>query len=86
MRHETQGTGKGTRGAEGEWSQEQSRSEGVGATGGSGDCQNKEEKGEKGRYYRTIVLRGSEGMAAGFGRLWLSQNQKKSENAHGGPT
>jgi len=39
--------GKGTRGSEEEWRQERSWRGGVGATGGSGDCQNKEKKGKK---------------------------------------
>jgi len=47
------------RGVEGERRWERSRSEGVGATGGSGDCRNKEGKGEKGRYYRSTPHQGS---------------------------
>jgi len=54
MRHESWGAGEGTGGSEGKWEQEQDWWQDIRVTGGSRDCQKKEEKkkGEK----RAILL------------------------------
>jgi len=47
MRHESWGAGEGTRGSEGKQKGEWDRRRDIGVTGGSGDCQNREEKRRK---------------------------------------
>ena len=48
MRHKSWEVGKGMRGSEGEWKGEWDRRRDIRVTRGSGDHQNREEKGKKG--------------------------------------
>ena len=50
---------RGSRGSETERRGERDCRKDVGATGGSGDCRNKEEKGKKGQYYCSTPHQGS---------------------------